>query len=267
MTKTAVVQNSENSYVVCTLSAEEAKQIIKEKQQDAKSVATTVSATSSRRSGIKSTSSRKKNRISREARDAYSVPGTVSVPSSVQSGNNLRTVWEDESRDGASAARSTNKGDVSIASSVSTSWDRQGERSVWERKYFSEKNINDELRKQLSQRDREIDNLGKTAYKKVEKLRDQRAARDDRVAELERKIAQQEAEIARERASHENTKAALKVQLEDNIIAREEAATLKKKTALLEQRMGAIGKAFGKTENMPKPSISIRRNQSGARAA
>lgn len=277
MTKTAIVENNEHSYVVCTIDPSEAKQIIKEHQEaEAKSVATSVSARSKESTEIKSNSSKCSSSCSsckkistrsaknEEDRDVKSVPGSVSVPS-VKSGDGrqLHTVWEEESRD---------DGAVSTTSSVSSYWDLQGKKSVWEKKYEGERKINDVLRKQLRQRDGEIEHLGQQAYKKVQKLRAQRELRDEKIAELEKKIAQREDELVRERESHDSTKAALKVQLEDNVIAQEEAVTMKHKATLLEHRMQAIGKAFGKIDDMPKPSNSISprkiiKRQSSARAA
>lgn len=269
MTKTAIVENlgNESSYVVCTISPSEAKEIIKEHQDlEDKSVASFVPEKSSIKSHSDEGSQKSNKNMSRSAKlteeeqGVLNIPGSVSVPSEKSGHVGLTTVWEEERRDGEA---------ISTTSSVSTHWDRQGNKSVWQKKYEGEKKINDVLRRELHQRDGEIEHLGQQAYKKVQKLRSQREARDRKIAALGERISVLEAELAREKEHHENTKAALKVQVEDNIIAREEAVTMKHKASLLDHRMHEIAKVFGRTDSGSKPSISpnsVIRRQSSARA-
>jgi chromosome segregation ATPase len=159
---------------------------------------------------------------------------------------------------------------VSTASSVTTTWvNPKRDESSWQKKYNAEKKINDELRKQVSQRDGEIENIGQQAYKKVEKLRGQREMRDLRIAELEKKLALREEELAKERNKHDNTKVALRGQMEDTAMAREEAAGLKKQVTQLQSRLGLVAQAFGgkNVDVDVGPSISYARRSFSSRAA
>merc|ERR1711966_441873 len=129
-----------------------------------------------------------KSRTSKKS--LHGVPSSVSVPSAgsvggtTKSTKSMYTIREEESLAG-----------VSTASSVTTTWvNPKRDESSWQKKYNAEKKINDELRKQVSQRDGEIENIGQQAYKKVEKLRGQREMRDLRIAELEKKLALREEE-------------------------------------------------------------------------
>merc|ERR1711966_237255 len=210
----------------------------------------------------KSRTSKKSVSSQKSKKSLHSVPSSVSVPSAGSVGGTTKsmyTIREEESLAG-----------VSTASSVTTTWvNPKRDESSWQKKYNAEKKINDELRKQVSQRDGEIENIGQQAYKKVEKLRGQREMRDLRIAELEKKLALREEELAKERNKHDNTKATLRGQMEDTAMAREEAAGLKKQVTQLQSRLGLVAQAFGgKNVDMDvRPSISYARRSSSARAA
>eukprot|EP00563_Minutocellus_polymorphus_P013876 CAMPEP_0181053880 /NCGR_PEP_ID=MMETSP1070-20121207/18371_1 /TAXON_ID=265543 /ORGANISM="Minutocellus polymorphus, Strain NH13" /LENGTH=245 /DNA_ID=CAMNT_0023133093 /DNA_START=18 /DNA_END=755 /DNA_ORIENTATION=+ len=244
VTKTAVVNNklNDNAYIVTQIRSSEANRITA--GADGKSVGSGKSRTS------KTSASSKKSKKS-----LRNIPSSVSVPST----KSMYTIHEEESLAG-----------ISTASSVTTTWGNpKRDESSWQKKYKAEKKINDELRKQVGQRDGEIDHIGQQAYKKVEKLRSQREMRDLRIAELEKKLALREEELARERNKHDNTKVALRGQMEDTTMAREEAAGLKKQVIQLQSRLGLVAQAFGgKNVDMDVgPSISYARRSSSARAA
>jgi len=253
VTKTAVVNNkiNDNAYLVTQLSKSQARHITS--RADGKSVATSASGKS--RSSKKSTSSKKSDEF------PHNIPSSVSVPSagSVGDTKSMYTIPEDRSLAG-----------VSTASSVTTTWGNpMRDESSWQKKYNAEKKINDELRKQVSQRDGEIDRIGQQAYKKVEKLRGQRDMRDQRIAALEAKLALYEEDLAKERTKHDNTKVALRGQMDDTAKAREEAAGLKKQVSQLQSRLALVAQAFGgKNVDMDVgPSVSYARRSSSARAA
>ena len=248
VTKTAVVNNklNDNAYIVTQIRSSEARRITD--GADSKS--------SKSRTSKKSVSSQKSKK------SLNNIPSSVSVPSAGSFGGTTKsmyTIREEESLAG-----------VSTASSVTTTWvNPKRDESSWQKKYNAEKKINDELRKQVSQRDGEIENIGQQAYKKVEKLRGQREMRDLRIAELEKKLALREEELAKERNKHDNTKVALRGQMDDTAMAREEAAGLKKQVTQLQSRLGLVAQAFGgKNVDMDVgPSISYARRSSSARAA
>ena len=248
VTKTAVVNNklNDNAYIVTQIRSSEARRITD--GADSKS--------SKSRTSKKSVSSQKSKK------SLNNIPSSVSVPSAGSVGGTTKsmyTIREEESLAG-----------VSTASSVTTTWvNPKRDESSWQKKYNAEKKINDELRKQVSQRDGEIENIGQQAYKKVEKLRGQREMRDLRIAELEKKLALREEELAKERNKHDNTKVALRGQMDDTAMAREEAAGLKKQVTQLQSRLGLVAQAFGgKNVDMDVgPSISYARRSSSARAA
>ena len=251
VTKTAVVNNklNDNAYVVTQISSSQAHRITS--SADGKSVGSGKS-----RSSKKSTASSKKSKKS-----LLNIPSSVSVPSagSVGGTKSMYTIPEDESLAG-----------VSTTSTVTTTWGNpKRDESSWQKKYKAEKKINDELRKQVSQRDGEIEHIGQQAYKKVEKLRGQRDTRDLRIAELEKKLALREEELAKERNKHDNTKVALRGQMEDTAMAREEAAGLKKQVSQLQSRLGLVAQAFGgkNIDVSVGPSISYTRRSSSAKAA
>ena len=252
VTKTAVVNNklNDNAYVVTQISSSQAHRITS--SADGKSVG----------SG-KSSSSKKSIASKKSKKSLLNIPSSVSVPSagSVGGTKSMYTIPEDESLAG-----------VSTTSTVTTTWGNpKREESSWQKKYKAEKKINDELRKQVSQRDGEIEHIGQQAYKKVEKLRSQRDTRDLRIAELEKKLAIREEELAKERNKHDNTKVALRGQMEDTAMAREEAAGLKKQVSQLQSRLGLVAQAFGgkniDTCMSVGPSISYTRRSSSAKAA
>jgi hypothetical protein len=251
VTKTAVVNNklNDNAYVVTQISSSQAHRIAS--SADGKSV----------RSG-KSSSSKKSTASKKSKKSLLNIPSSVSVPSagSVGGTKSMYTIPEDESLAG-----------VSTTSTVTTTWGNpKRDESSWQKKYKAEKKINDELRKQVSQRDGEIEHIGQQAYKKVEKLRGQRDMRDLRIAELEKKLALREEELAKERNKHDNTKVALRGQMEDTAMAREEAAGLKKQVSQLQSRLGLVARAFGGNKNIDMsvgPSISYTRRSSSAKAA
>ena len=248
VTKTAVVNNklNDNAYIVTQIRSSEARRI-------------TDGADSKSRT---SKSSKKSASSQKSKKSLNNIPSSVSVPSAGSVGGTTKsmyTIREEESLAG-----------VSTASSVTTTWvNPKRDESSWQKKYNAEKKINDELRKQVSQRDGEIENIGQQAYKKVEKLRGQREMRDLRIAELEKKLALREEELAKERNKHDNTKVALRGQMEDTAMAREEAAGLKKQVTQLQSRLGLVAQAFGgKNVDMDVgPSISYARRSSSARAA
>ena len=248
VTKTAVVNNklNDNAYIVTQIRSSEARRITDGadgKSRTSKSSKQSVSSQKSKKS-------------------LNNIPSSVSVPSAGSVGGTTKsmyTIREEESLAG-----------VSTASSVTTTWvNPKRDESSWQKKYNAEKKINDELRKQVSQRDGEIENIGQQAYKKVEKLRGQREMRDLRIAELEKKLALREEELAKERNKHDNTKVALRGQMDDTAMAREEAAGLKKQVTQLQSRLGLVAQAFGgKNVDMDVgPSISYARRSSSARAA
>lgn len=250
VTKTAVVNNklNDNAYIVTQIPSSEAHRITA--SADGKSVG----SGKSRRSRKSASSKRSKDSL-------FTIPSSVSVPSagSVGGTKSMYTIPEDQSLAG-----------VSTASSVTTTWGNpRRDESSWQKKYKAEKKINDELRKQVGQRDGEIEHIGQQAYKKVEKLRAQREMRDLRIAELEKKVALREEELAKERNKHDTTRGALRGQMEDTAMAREEAAGLKKQVAQLQSRLGLIAQAFGgKNVDMDVgPSISYARRSSSAIAA
>lgn len=252
VTKTAVVNNklNDNAYVVTQISSSQAHRITSN-GTDGKSVG------SGKSRGSKKSTSSKKSKMS-----LLNIPSSVSVPSagSVGGTKSMYTIPEDESL--ASG--------VSGASTVTTTWGNpKRDESSWQKKYKAEKKINDELRKQVSQRDGEIEHIGQQAFRKVEKLRGQRDTRDLRIAELEKKLALREEELAKERNKHDNTKVALRGQMEDTAMAREEAAGLKKQVSQLQSRLGLVAQAFGgKNVDMNVgPSISYTRRSSSAKAA
>lgn len=242
VTKTAVVNNkiNHNAYVVTQVSSSQARRITGNASVDSKSVG----------SGKESRTS-KKSTSSKISKKSYgnNMPSSVTVPS---------TIYEDESlADG-----------VSTASSVTTTWGNpRRDESSWQKKYNAEKKINDELRKQVSQRDGEIEHIGQQAHKKVEKLRGQRDMRDQRIAALEAKLALCEEDLAKERKKHDNTKVALRGQMEDTEIAREEAAGLKKQVVQLQSRLALVAQAFGGKNVDTNVGVSYARRTSSAMAA
>ena len=246
VTKTAVVNNkiNDNAYIVTQVSSSQARRITGNSSVDGKSVGSGKSRTS--KNSKKSTSSK----ISKKSY-GNNMPSSGTVPS---------TIYEDESLAGG----------VSTASSVTTTWGNpRRDESSWQKKYNAEKKINDELRKQVSQRDGEIEHIGQQAYKKVEKLRGQRDMRDQRIAALEAKLALCEEDLAKERNKHDNTKVALRGQMEDTAIAREEAAGLKKQVTQLQSRLALVAQAFGgkNVDTNVGPSVSYARRSSSAMAA
>jgi len=249
--KTAVVNNklNDNAYIVTQIRSSEARRITDGAE----------SKSSKSRTSKKSVSSQKSKKSLHSVPSSVSVPSAGSVGGTTKSTKSMYTIREEESLAG-----------VSTASSVTTTWvNPKRDESSWQKKYNAEKKINDELRKQVSQRDGEIENIGQQAYKKVEKLRGQREMRDLRIAELEKKLALREEELAKERNKHDNTKATLRGQMEDTAMAREEAAGLKKQVIQLQSRLGLVAQAFGgKNVDMDVgPSISYARRSSSARAA
>jgi len=251
VTKTAVVNNklNDNAYIVTQIRSSEARRITDGAE----------SKSSKSRTSKKSVSSQKSKKSLHSVPSSVSVPSAGSVGGTTKSTKSMYTIREEESLAG-----------VSTASSVTTTWvNPKRDESSWQKKYNAEKKINDELRKQVSQRDGEIENIGQQAYKKVEKLRGQREMRDLRIAELEKKLALREEELAKERNKHDNTKVTLRGQMEDTAMAREEAAGLKKQVIQLQSRLGLVAQAFGgKNVDMDVgPSISYARRSSSARAA
>lgn len=241
VTKTAVVNNkiNDNTYVVTQVSSSQARRIAGNSSVDGKSVGSGKSRTS------------KKSASSKMSKKSHgnNMPSSVTVPS---------TIYEDESLAGG----------VSTTSSVTTTWGNpRRDESSWQKKYNAEKKINDELRKQVSQRDGEIEHIGQQAYKKVEKLRSQRDMRDQRIAALEAKLALCEEDLAKERTKHDNTKVALRGQMEDTAIAREEAAGLKKQVVQLQSRLALVAQAFGGKNVDTNVSVSYARRSSSAMAA
>lgn len=255
VTKTAVVNNklNDNAYIVTQIRSSEARRITDGAESKSSKSRT------SKKSSQKSVSSQKSKKSLHSVPSSVSVPSAGSIGGTTKSTKSMYTIREEESLAG-----------VSTASSVTTTWvNPKRDESSWQKKYNAEKKINDELRKQVGQRDGEIENIGQQAYKKVEKLRGQREMRDLRIAELEKKLALREEELAKERNKHDNTKVTLRGQMEDTAMAREEAAGLKKQVTQLQSRLSLVAQAFGgKNVDMDVgPSISYARRSSSARAA